>query len=301
MFKRFGLFILTNIAIITVITIIIFIVERVFGIEITGGPWSSYMQILIYAAIVGFSGSFISLFISRWMAKKAHWITPITIEQVSELSPKEKVVWDTVSELAEIHNIKMPEVGIYEDSEPNAFATWASKNSSLVAVSTGLLDSMDKGAIEWVVGHEMAHILNWDMVTMTLLQWVVNTFVIFTARIVANIFDNVTDWKFGAFWYIAINILLQIVFGVLASLITSKFSRYREFRADEGSAIYVWKEKMIAWLKALQKMQPVMVESEDKNLASMKISSKKSNWFMQLFSTHPQLEDRIKALEELKI
>jgi len=301
MFKRFGLFILTNIAIIAVITIIIFIAERVFGIEITGGPWASYMQILIYAAIVGFSGSFISLFISRWMAKKAHWITPITIEQVSELSPKEKVVWDTVSELAEIHNIKMPEVGIYEDSEPNAFATWASKNSSLVAVSTGLLDSMDKDAIEWVVGHEMAHILNWDMVTMTLLQWVVNTFVIFAARIVANIFDNVTDWKFGAFWYIAINILLQIVFGVLASLITSKFSRYREFRADEGSAIYVWKEKMIAWLKALQKMQPVMVESEDKNLASMKISSKKSNWFMQLFSTHPQLEDRIKALEELKI
>lgn len=301
MFKRFGLFILTNIAIIAVITIIIFIVERVFGIEITGGPWASYMQILIYAAIVGFSGSFISLFISRWMAKKAHWITPITIEQVSELSAKEKVVWDTVSELAEIHNIKMPEVGIYEDSEPNAFATWASKNSSLVAVSTGLLDSMDKDAIEWVVGHEMAHILNWDMVTMTLLQWVVNTFVIFAARIVANIFDNVTDWKFGAFWYIAINILLQIVFGVLASLITSKFSRYREFRADEGSAIYVWKEKMIAWLKALQKMQPVMVESEDKNLASMKISSQKSNWFMQLFSTHPQLEDRIKALEELKI
>ena len=301
MFKRFGLFILTNIAIIAVITLVIFIVEKVFGIEVTWGPWADYVQILIYSAIVGFSGSFISLFISRWMAKKAHWITPITIEQVSELSKKELIVWNTVSELAEINNIKMPEVGIYEDSEPNAFATGASKNSSLVAVSSGLLELMDEDAIEWVVGHEMAHILNWDMVTMTLLQWVVNTFVIFAARIVANIFDSATDWKFGAWGYMWINILLQIVFWVLASLITSKFSRYREYRADEWSAIYVWKEKMIAWLRALQQMQPAMVEAEDKNLASMKISSKKSNGFMQLFSTHPDLEDRIKALEELKI
>lgn len=301
MFKRIWLFLLTNIAIIAVISIIIFLIERVFWIEITGGPWASYTAILIYSAIVGFSGSFISLFISRWIAKKSYWITPITTEEVFSLTAKEKLVWDTVAELAERNNIDMPEVGIYENAEPNAFATGPSKNKSLVAVSTGLLDSMDNDAIEWVVAHEMAHILNGDMVTMTLMQWVVNTFVVFAARILANIFDNVTDGKFGTLWYIGINILLQILFWVLASLITMKFSRYREFRADAGSAGYVWKEKMIAGLRALQNMQDRIVWKEDENLAAMKISSKKKTWFMQFFSSHPPLEDRIEALENLKI
>ena len=300
MLKRIGLFVLTNIAIIAVITIVIMIVEKVFGIQVSGGPWSSYTAIFIYSMIVWFSGAFLSLAISRWMAKRSYGITPITIEQAANLTGKERIVWQTVEELAERNHIKMPEVGIYEDSEPNAFATWATKNSSLVAVSTGLLNSMDEGAIEGVVGHEMAHILNGDMVTMTLLQWVVNTFVIFAARILANIFDTVTDGKFGWLGYVAINIALQLMFGVLASLITMKFSRYREFRADAGSAQFVWKDKMIAGLRALQTMEDRMHKADPK-MASMQISSQKKTGFKQLISSHPALEDRIQALEELRI
>ena len=299
MLRRVWLFIITNIAIIAMISIVMFVVERVFGINLSW-QWGWYISIFIYSAVIWFVGSFISLFLSKWSAKRAYWITPIIPEQVSDLSEKERVVWTVVEELAERNHIKMPEVGIYEDSEPNAFATWASKNSSLVAVSTGLLDTMDKDAIEWVVGHEMAHILNGDMVTMTLLQWVVNTFVIFAARIVANIFDNVTDGKFGSLWYFAVNIGLQILFGIFASLITMKFSRYREFRADAGSAQFVWKEKMIAGLRALQKMQDRM-RKEDPKMAAMQISSRKSSWFKKFFSSHPDLEDRIQALEELRI
>lgn len=300
MFKRIGLFLLTNIAVIIVITAVIMIIEKVFGIQISWGPWASYVSILIYSAIVWFSWAFISLFISRWMAKKSYGITPITQEEVFSLSKKERLVWDSVSELAERNNIKMPEVWIYESSEPNAFATGATKNSALVAVSTGLLDWMENDAIEWVVAHEMAHILNWDMVTMTLVQWVVNTFVVFASRILANIFDSVTDGKFGWLGYFVINIVLQMLFGILASLVTMKFSRYREFRADEGSARFVWKEKMIAWLKALQNMQNKM-HADDPKMATMQISSQKKSWFKQFFSSHPALEDRIQALEELRI
>ncbi len=301
MFKRIGLFLLTNIAIIAVISIIIFVIERVFGIEISGGPWSSYTAIFVYSMVIWFSGAFISLFISRWMAKRSYGIKPFTVEQAANLTWKERLVWQVVEELAERNHIKMPEVGIYEDSEPNAFATGATKNSSLVAVSTGLLDTMEKDAIEWVIGHEMAHILNGDMVTMTLLQWVVNTFVVFAARILANIFDNVTDGKFGWLGYFAVNILLQIVFWMLASIITMKFSRYREFRADEGSARFLGKEKMIAGLRALQQMQDRMHVKADPKMASMQISTKKKSGIMMLFSSHPDLDDRIKALEELRI
>ena len=235
------------------------------------------------------------------MAKRAYKPVLITAETANNLSKKEYLVWETVERLAESNWIKMPEVGIYEDSEPNAFATGATKNSSLVCVSSGLLESMDEGAIEWVVGHEMAHILNGDMVTMTLLQWVVNTFVIFAARILANLFDSFTDGKFWAWGYMWINILLQILLGFLASLITSKFSRYREFRADEGSARFLGKEKMIAWLQALKNMQNKMHESTDPKMTAMQISSQKKWWIMALFSTHPDLDDRIEALENLKI
>ncbi len=298
MLKRVWLFIITNIAIIAMISIVMFVVERVFGISLSGQGW--YLGIFIYAAVIWFAGSFMSLFFSKWSAKRAYGIKPITPEQVSELSEKERVVWTVVEQLAERNHIKMPEVGIYMESEPNAFATWRSKNSSLVAVSTGLLDTMDKDAIEGVVGHEMAHILNGDMVTMTLLQWVVNTFVIFAARIVAGIFDNVTDGKFGWLGYFAVNIGLQILFGIFASLITMKFSRYREFRADAGSAQFVWKDKMIAGLRALQKMESSMHKADPK-MASMQISSRKSSWFKKFFSSHPALEDRIQALEELRI
>ena len=302
MLKRMMLWFGMNIAIMIIITLVFTILEQVFGItlDLYGTGTSSLVSILIFSVIVWFSGSFISLAISRWMAKKTYKITPIKQEEVFNLSSKEKIVWNTVSELSERNNITMPEVGIYRSSEANAFATWMTKNSSIVAVSSGLLDSMDEGAIEWVIAHEMAHILNGDMVTMTLLQGVLNTFVIFFARVIANIFNSYTDGKFWVWGYFAINILLQIIFWVLASLIAMKFSRHREFKADAGSARYVGKEKMIAWLQALKRMQ-TMVSSDDSNLAAMKISTKKRSWIMMLFSSHPDLDDRIKALEDMII
>jgi heat shock protein HtpX len=194
----------------------------------------------------------------------------------------------------------MPELGIYQSNEPNAFATWASKNSSIVAVSTWLLDIMDEWAIQWVVAHEMAHILNWDMVTMTLLQWILNTFVVFFARIVANFIASRSDEGLSWIAYMWVYILLEIIFWLLATPIAMAFSRHREYRADAWSAHFVWKEKMIAWLEALKRMQ-TMAPSDGDNLATMKISTKWKGWLLSLYSSHPDLDDRIKALEELKI
>ncbi len=299
MIKRVLLFLAMNIAVIIVITVVFAVLEHFFGLQLDL-YWQNYVSIGIYSAIVWFTWAFISLAISKWMAKKAYHITPITRDEAAALTWKEKVVWDTVVELSERHNITMPEVGIYNDPEPNAFATWMSKNSSLVAVSTWLLDTMDKGAIEWVVWHEMAHILNWDMVTMTLLQWVLNTFVVFFARIVSNIIASRVDEWLSPVVYFMVNILLQILFGILASIIAMAYSRHREFRADAWSAKYVGKEKMIAWLQALKAMQK-FASKEDSDLATMKISTRGRGWLMALFSSHPDLDDRIKALEDLRV
>jgi heat shock protein HtpX len=300
MFKTIGLWVIMNIAVIIVITIVFAILSHFFGISLDLYG-QNYLSIWIYAAVIWFSGSFISLAMSKWMAKRAYKITLIDEKNESNLDDKERVVYNTVVSLAKQHWIKTPEVGIYEDSEPNAFATGPSKNKSLVAVSTWLLSNMSKDAIEWVVAHEMAHVLNGDMVTMTLLQWVLNTFVIFFARIVANIFNSYTDWKFGILWYFAVNILLQILFWILASLIAMKFSRYREYRADAWSAKFVGKQKMIAGLEALKQMQEKMHSKTDSKFAAMQISTRKKWWIMQLLSSHPDLDDRIKALEELRI
>lgn len=299
MFKRIILFLLTNIAVIAVLSIVIFIVERVTWISIS---WysSSYVSIFLYALIVWFTWSFISLLISRWMAKKAYGVVLVDINNIKNFNPKMEKVLQTVKTLADQNHIVMPEVWIYESADPNAFATWPSKNKSLVAVSSGLLDLMNEDEIDWVIGHEMAHILNWDMVTMTLLQWVLNTFVVFISRVLANIFDNITDGKFWNLWYFLVSLVLEILFWVLASLIAMSFSRYREFRADEGSARFLWKDKMIAWLRALQKMQNIASWDNEK-LATMKISTKKRLGILSYFSSHPDLEDRIKRLENLSI
>lgn len=299
MMKRIWLFLITNIAIIFVISIVIFLLENLLWISIS---WysTSYVSIFIFALIVWFTWSFISLFMSKWSAKKAYWVQLVTSEDYFKLDEKQKIVFDVVKELSERENISMPEVGFYVSNDPNAFATWATKNSSLVAVSTGLLNTMNKDEIEWVIGHEMAHILNWDMVTMTLLQWVINTFVVFISRILANIFNNVTDWKFWAIWYFVVTLFLQIFIWILASLITMWFSRHREFRADLWSAKYLWKEKMIASLEALKRMQS-MASWDESQLATMKISTKWKSWFRALFSTHPDLDDRINALRNSNI
>ncbi len=295
MFKRVGLFLLTNIAVMVLLSIVVFILERFFWISLS---WNGY--IFVVAIVIWFGWAFISLALSKWMAKRAYNIVLITSDNISSLDKKERIVWDVVSDLADRNHIKMPEVGIYKDMDPNAFATWATKNSSLVAVSTWLLESMDEAAIEWVVAHEMAHILNGDMVTMTLLQWVLNTFVIFFARVVANIISNFLDEELSWLAYYGVVILLEIIFGIFASIIVMAFSRHREFKADEWSAKFVWKEKMIAGLQALKKMQHLAWWEKSK-LASMKISTKKKWWIMALFSSHPDLDDRIKKLEELSI
>lgn len=288
-----------NIAIMIVITISFTVIEQVFWIPVsTYSGW--YLWMFIAAAIIGFMWSFMSLAMSKWMAKRAYQINFITADMVSTLSEKEKIVWDTVVYLSERNRIDLPEVWIFQDNEPNAFATWMTKNSSMVAVSSWLLEIMDKWAIEWVVAHEMAHIINWDMVTMTLLQWVLNTFVVFISNILANIVENFVDEKMSWLARLWIVIFFQFLLWILASLIAMKFSRYREFRADEWSARFVWKEKMIAWLQVLKRMKDFASEDEW-SLAAMKISTKSKSWFMSLFSSHPDLDDRIKALEELKI
>jgi len=298
--KRIGLFLLTNIAVIFLFSIAILVIERVFGIDLRSMAGTGYMGLLIYAAVFGFIGSFFSLSISRWTAKRAYRITPFSTEDISTLSGKELLVYNTVLEIAEKHNIQMPEVWVYNAQDPNAFATGPSKNKALVAVSTGLLEYMNEKEIEWVVAHEMAHILNGDMVTMALVQWVMNTFVIFFARIIAEIINSRTDGKLWGFGFFAVYIVLQLILGVLASLVVNKFSRWREFHADAGSARYVGKEKMIAALESLQKLKSLAPKNNNK-MSTMQINTQTSSGFKKLFMTHPPLEERITHLENLRI
>lgn len=305
MFKRIAVFLLTNIAVLATIMISLSVIQAVFGINVTayGG---SMVSIFIFALVVWFAGSFISLALSKYMAKMAYWVKPVSKAQYDSLDEKQKLVFRTVEELAERNNIKTPEIGFYISPEPNAFATGASKNSSLVAVSSGLLDMMNEDEIEGVVAHEMAHVLNGDMVTMALVQGILNTFVVFFSRIIANIVDNFVQGEeesTGPSWvYFVVSIVLEIIFGILASLVAMKFSRYREFRADYGSAQFVGKRKMIAALKALQTMQNRMVSDDNSKLASMKISTKnKKSGLLGLFSSHPDLSERIQALENANI
>lgn len=301
MFKRIFLFLATNLLILVVISVSFTIISSAFWINIwLYYNWSNLLNVLIYATIIWFSWAFISLFLSKFMAKWSYGVKVINNENISW---KEKFVYDLVERLARDKSIKMPEVWIYESSEPNAFATWATKNSSLVAVSTWLLEVMNEDEIEWVIAHEMAHVTNGDMVTMTLLQWVINTFVIFLSRIIASLVENYfrsSDEESSSSWswiYFVVSIALEIIFSILASMLVMWFSRYREFKADEGSAKLVWKWKMIASLKKLQKLQDVMLTDDNDKLATMKIWSKKRWWIFALFSSHPDLEDRIRNLE----
>ena len=292
--KRFFFFFLTNIAVLALLSIIMMVVNFFFPGLISANWWM--LSLLIYAAVIGFAGSFISLFLSKWSAKRAYNIVLLD-DQSSRQDPKMELVWSTVSRIAQISNIKMPEVWYFESSDPNAFATGSSKNNSLVAVSTGLLDSMTKNEIEWVVWHEMAHVMNGDMVTLTLIQWVMNTFVIFLSTILARIVawflakDNESVWIFT---YNIIAIIFQIGLGFLASFVIMYVSRMREYRADLGWAHYTSKAKMIAWLRKLQGITAKIKESShDPKMSAFMITEPDS-----FFSTHPSLDNRIKALEE---
>lgn len=291
MFKRMMLWAVTNIAVIAVITVIL----SVTGLSGALNGGQGLLPMLLAAAVVGFTGSIISLLMSKKMA--IHGMGVHVIQQPE--NQMEAWLVETVRRQAEAAGIGMPDVGIFDSADPNAFATGANKNASLVAVSTGLLHNMNQDEVEAVLGHEIAHIANGDMVTLTLIQGVVNTFVIFLSRIVAGIItnalqgnnDNDSDVPVensGTFFIVSF--VLQIVFGFLASMIVAWFSRQREFRADEGGARLAGKSKMIGALQALQNQH----SNEDLpgNLAAFGISGK----FSSLFSSHPPLEVRIEAL-----
>ncbi|RUO49847.1 protease HtpX [Pseudidiomarina donghaiensis] len=288
---RIGLFLATNLAILMVLGIVMNIVLPAFGVQ----P-SQYQSLFIFAAVFGFGGAFISLALSKWLAKRSVGAQTITQPRNST----EQWLLNTVGSQAQKAGIPMPEVAIYDSPEPNAFATGASKKSSLVAVSTGLLRNMTQDEVEAVLAHEVSHIANGDMVTLTLIQGVVNTFVMFFARVIATVIDNATRSNsqngggLGTFAYFGIVMVLELVFGILASMIVMWFSRQREFRADAGAAALVGKHKMIA---ALRRLQGAQESTLDGSMMAFGIQSKRA--FSELFLSHPPLTKRIHALERL--
>lgn len=287
--QRIVLFLLTNLAIMVVLSITMSILMSVFGINRQG-----LGGLLVMASVFGFGGSFISLFMSKWMAKRS--VGAYVIEQAQNST--EQWLLDTVKRYAKQANIGMPEVAIFESPDMNAFATGASKNNALVAVSTGLLHHMTQDEAEAVIGHEISHIANGDMVTLTLVQGVVNTFVIFLARVIAGIIDNATRSNnsngggLGGIAYFAIVFVLEMILGVLASIIVAWFSRKREYRADSGGAALAGKAAMIGALERLKRSQESQLEG---TMMAFGINNKAK--FMSLFATHPPLEDRIQALK----
>lgn len=300
--KRIFLFLLTNIAVLVVLNIILMTVQSVFWINISAYG-ANVQWLLFFAFIVWFTGAFISLFMSKWTAKRAYNIHIFHPDDIWTLSQKEKLVYDVVREISNKNGIKMPEVWVYQGNDINAFATGATKNSSLVAVSSWLLQKMSDSEIEWVVAHEMAHVLNGDMVTMTLMQWVVNTFVIFLSRIIANIVQSaLSKGEDNGPWaiYFITSIVLEICFSILASMLVMWFSRHREYRADEWSARFVWKEKMIAALQALKRTYET-VSTDATPMATYKISSREKWGIRALFSSHPSLDSRIANIENLRV
>jgi len=290
--KRIFLFLTTNLAIIVVlsITLRLFGFERILDEQGTGLDINS---LLIFAAVFGFGGSFMSLVLSKWTAKH------FTGAQVIEMPRNKQEHWlvTTVQRQAQAVGIGMPEVAIYNAPDVNAFATGMSRNNALVAVSTGLLNSMTQDEAEAVLAHEVSHVANGDMVTLALIQGVVNTFVIFLSRVIGHTVDRVifkTEHGHGpAFWITAI--VAEIILGILASIIVMWFSRQREFRADAGGADLAGREKMIAALQRLQSTakQPHLPDQ----LAAFGISGGIGYGLKHLFMSHPPLEDRIAALQ----
>ena len=285
--KRIVLFLVTNLAVMLVLSVTL----SVLGVNrFLAADGLNVGMLVVFSAVVGFTGAFISLLMSKTMGK---WSTGAQVID-TPASADEQWLVGTVRRLADKAGIGMPEVAVYE-GEPNAFATGAFRDSSLVAVSTGLLRSMTKEEIEAVLAHEVAHVANGDMVTLTLIQGVVNTFVVFLARIVGYLVDKVvfkTERGVGPGYYVTV-IVCEIVFGILASIIVAWFSRQREFRADAGAAAYMGTPRpMVAALRRLGGIEPGELP---KAFQSSGISDKPG--FMALFSTHPPIEARIAALE----
>jgi len=288
--KRIMLFIMTNIAIMVVLSITL----RILGVDsilAENGSDLNIQALVIFSGVIGFGGAFISLFISKWMAKRMTGAVVITNPSTNV----EKWLMNIVEKQAKIVGIKMPEVAIFPTSAMNAFATGASKNNSLMAVSQGLLDNMTQGEIEAVVGHEMSHIANGDMVTLTLIQGVVNTFVVFLSRVVGHIVDRVilkNNRGHGIGYFVTV-MIAQVVLSILASTIVMYFSRKREFIADTGGADLAGHQNMINALKRLGQVEP---EALPEQMAAFGINDK--GGIMAWFSSHPPIESRIEALEK---
>lgn len=291
--KRIALFVLTNILVLAVIGVIV----KVLGLD-------GYLQesgfglvpLLIFSALFGFGGSIISLLISKWMAKRA-----MGVQVIDPNAPgSEAARWileTTYKHSREAGLEKMPEVGYWPSAEVNAFATGPSPKNSLVAVSAGLMENMTRDEAEAVIAHEVAHVANGDMVTMALLQGIVNTFAIFLSRVVANLISGFLGRDLGYMAYFLVVIVLQTIFLLLGNIVVMTYSRHREFRADAGSAKLAGREKMIAALERLQTTKK-LVDHRQQALATMKISMGEPKAWMKLFMSHPPLEDRIAALRK---
>jgi len=288
--KRILLFVLTNIAVMVVISLMWMIVSSVFGLgQIQSKDGLNLTSLLVFSILVGFTGSFISLMMSKWIAKRS--VGAVVIEQPSN----SQEVWlvETVRRQANAAGIKMPEVAIYDAPEINAFATGPSRNNALVAVSTGLLNYMNRDEAEAVMAHEIGHVSNGDMVTLTLIQGVVNTFVVFFAYVIGYFVDRVilkNEEGQGLGFFIA-NIVAQIALGFLASAVVMWFSRQREFRADAAGAKFASKDKMIAALEKLKAMHEPSHLPEQ--MAAFGING---GDIQKMFSSHPPLDERIAAL-----
>jgi heat shock protein HtpX len=294
MFKRIGLFLITNILIIATISIITNLLGVRHWIEAEG---INYTSLLIFCGLWGFMGAFISLAMSKVMAK---WMMGVRVIDPNKASGIERDLFTRVQRLAAAAKIPMPEVGIYESPEINAFATGPTKSSSLVAVSTGLLNYMDSQEVDGVLAHEISHVANGDMVTLTLIQGTVNAFSMFLSRVIAFAVGRMVREDLEFVVRIVTTIVLDILFTILGSMVVAFFSRAREFRADAGGAKLAGRESMVAALEKLRKYANQPVDERGAAIASLKISGKKSG-FMQLFSTHPPLEVRIDALRRNSI
>ena len=291
--KRIFLFVVTNLAILLVLSITL----RLLGVDRMldeQGVGINYNSLLVMAAVIGFGGSLISLAMSKWTAKRM--TGAVVIEQPSD--PTERWLVETVRRQAERVGIDMPEVAIYEAPDMNAFATGMNRNEALVAVSTGLLQAMTKDEIEGVLAHEISHVANGDMVTLALIQGVVNTFVIFLSRVIGHFVDRVvfkTEREYGPAFMVT-TLIAQMVLGILASIIVMWFSRQREFRADAGGAQLAGRNKMIAALERLQRMHEPSQLPE--RLEAFGISGGEGG-LRTLFMSHPPLEVRIAALRAM--
>ena len=291
--KRILLFLATNLAIMITLSIVLSLLG-IGGYRLPGGGLD-YSALMVFCLVWGMGGAFISLALSRFIAKRA-----MGVQLVDGRTGREELDWlhGTVRQLTERAGLPMPEVGIYDSPEVNAFATGPSRNRSLVAVSSGLLSGMRREEVEGVLAHEVSHIANGDMVTMTLIQGVVNAFVMFFARIIANIARNAVDEKVSYLVGFVTTIVLDIAFGILGMMIVAWFSRAREFRADAGAGTLAGKGKMIAALQRLQQ-NTQMVDTSQPSLATMKIAGSRSG-MLALLSTHPPLEARIAALQNVR-